>query len=459
MPILSAYLIPHPPIILPEVGHGDEQRISTTSAACYAAADAIVALQPEVIVLCSPHSVLYEDYFHISPDSSAKGDLHRFHAPDVRVNATYDVDYVNALCELCEQRGIAAGTLGERDASLDHGTIIPLHFINQRYTAYKLVRIGLSGMSVAEHYRMGMAIADVADATNKRTVFIASGDLSHRLAQDGPYGFNPHGPRFDAAITNALSNGDVAALMDVDATMAENAGECGYRSIIMLCGAMHKHKVKAKVLSYEGPFGVGYAVASVVPDGTAEYDALSAYNDRQRQRIQTIRDAEDAYVKLARNAVEHYVNNQVPLPLPDNLPPDMTARQAGTFVSLKQHGNLRGCIGTFAPTTRHVADEIIQNAASACSDDPRFEPVRADELDSIVYSVDILSSPEPTTERELDPKQYGVIVSSGRKRGLLLPDLEGVDTVQDQLDIAKRKAGIRPNETVTLERFTVERHK
>ena len=137
----------------------------------------------------------------------------------------------------------------------------------------------------------------------------------------------------------------------------------------------------------------------------------------------------------------------------------MTGQAAGTFVSLHASGQLRGCIGTTGPTAASVAWEIVQNAVSACSRDPRFPPVQADELDSLEYSVDVLGEPEAVgSPSQLDVKQYGVIVSCGRRRGLLLPDLEGVDTVEKQIEIARRKGGISAREPYTLERFQVVRH-
>ena len=145
--------------------------------------------------------------------------------------------------------------------------------------------------------------------------------------------------------------------------------------------------------------------------------------------------------------------------LPDDLPPEMTEQAAGAFVSLHAHGQLRGCIGTTGPTTENVAWEIVQNAISACSRDPRFPPVTVSELDSLEYSVDVLGQPEPIpSPAELDVKKYGVIVSCGGRRGLLLPDLEGVDTVEQQIDIARQKGGISSREKYTLERFEVVRH-
>jgi AmmeMemoRadiSam system protein A len=164
-------------------------------------------------------------------------------------------------------------------------------------------------------------------------------------------------------------------------------------------------------------------------------------------------------VELAKRAIHEYVRNGRVIEPPEELTPEMKQR-AGVFVSLKKHGQLRGCIGTFMPTTENVAREIIKNAISAATQDPRFPPVSEDELDMIEYSVDILSEPERVHDlSELDPRKYGVIVSKGFRKGLLLPDLEGVDTVQKQLEIAMYKAGIMPDETdVDIYRFRVTRY-
>ena len=134
-------------------------------------------------------------------------------------------------------------------------------------------------------------------------------------------------------------------------------------------------------------------------------------------------------------------------------------RPLGSFATITLNGRLRGCIGTIAPTEATVAWEIVQNAVSAGTRDPRFPPVRADELDQLEYSVDVLGQPEPVnTPDQLDPRQYGVIVSCGQRRGLLLPDLDGVDTAQQQIDIARQKGGIRATDPYTLQRFKVVRH-
>jgi hypothetical protein len=163
-------------------------------------------------------------------------------------------------------------------------------------------------------------------------------------------------------------------------------------------------------------------------------------------------------VKLAKEAVENYVRSGKVL-RPKELTDEMRAR-AGVFVSIKKRGELRGCIGTFSPTRPNIADEVIANAVSSATQDPRFLPVEASELDDLEYSVDVLTEPEPVRNvAQLDPKEYGVIVECGFRRGLLLPDLEGVDSVEEQIEICRAKAGIATDEPIRLYRFQVKRYK
>ncbi len=164
-------------------------------------------------------------------------------------------------------------------------------------------------------------------------------------------------------------------------------------------------------------------------------------------------------VDLARESVEQFVRHGVVLSLPNPLSPDMTER-SGVFVCIKKRGDLRGCIGTFMPCCENVAAETIRNAISAATQDPRFAPVSEDELSDLAYSVDVLSPPEKVEDiSELDTKEFGVIVTSGQRKGLLLPDLEGVNSVEEQLRITRMKAGILPHEKVEIFRFRVKRYR
>lgn len=162
---------------------------------------------------------------------------------------------------------------------------------------------------------------------------------------------------------------------------------------------------------------------------------------------------------LARKSIEYYLIHRTYLPIPMNLPRELYEQKAGIFICLKIRGHLRGCIGTFHPQHEHIIAEIIHNSVSAAVEDPRFPAVTLEELPNINITVDILTPPESVDSPEqLDPKKYGVIVQRGWRRGLLLPDIEGVNSVEEQIRIARSKAGIKTNEPVELYRFQVERY-
>jgi len=461
MSVVGAFIVPHPPIIIPEVGQGEEQKIIDTIKSYQEVARRIAKLRPDTIVITTPHSILYSDYFHISPGNNASGNLSRFGAKNISVNVKYDNEFVCALAISATDAGLKAGTEGEKDAFLDHGTIIPLYFINQYLKEYKVIRVGLSGQSLINHYRLGRCIAETADALSRRVVFVASGDLSHTLKEDGPYGYTPEGVLFDSEITQAMKEGDFLRFLEFSPDLVDVAAECGLRSFVIMAGSLSGKEVKPEFLSYEGPFGVGYAVCSYDIIGKNEdrhFDKI--YNKKQLEHLMERKAKEDTYVRLARLSLETYIKTGEQAKLPEDLPEELLGMQAGVFVSLKMYGDLRGCIGTISPATGCIAKEIRQNAVSAGTEDPRFSPIREEELSKLVYSVDVLTDPEPiNTVEELDVKRYGVIVTSRRKRGLLLPNLEGIDTPEKQVCIAMQKAGILKNEEYSLERFEVVRHK
>lgn len=460
MGILGAIMVPHPPLIIPDVGKGEEYKIQRTIDAYQEAARRIAALLPETIVLISPHQVMYADYFHISPGKGAEGNFGQFGAGSVKVETSYDEEFVEKLCRLASVRGLPAGTAGEKKKQLDHGTMVPLYFVNQFLRQYRLVRIGLSGLSFVKHYELGQCIKEASEQLGRRTVLIGSGDLSHRLKEDGPYGYREEGPAYDSGIMRVMEQASFEELLEFGEDFCEKAGECGHRSFTIMAGALDCTDVRAERLSYEGPFGVGYGVCTYEVQGSdATRNFKDQYEEKKRARIMEQRAQEDAYVQLARNAVEAYVRSRKVLEVPKDLPKEMYTDQAGAFVSIKENGALRGCIGTIQATQTCIAEEIIGNAISASSRDYRFSPIEEEELEQLTISVDILGEREPVASADdLDVLRYGVIVTKGDKRGLLLPNLEGVDTVEEQIAIAKRKAGIGISEKAVLERFEVVRH-
>lgn len=461
MPIKGAFIVPHPPLLIPEIGRGQEKKIQKTIDSYNKIAKRISEIKPNTIVIISPHAVMYSDYIHISPGAGSEGNFKEFGEVEVGAKAEYDEELVQRLSLLAEDNSIPAGTLGGKKKSLDHGVLVPLYFVNKYYNDYKLVRISISGLSFIEHYKFGKCIKQAAEESNKNIVIIASGDLSHMLKDEGPYGYREEGPVFDREATKAMRTGNFYEFLKFDEEFCEAAAECGLRSFIIMAGALDGYKVKSELLSYEGPFGVGYAVAAYEVEGV---DKLRRFDEMyladEKIRIESLKKEEDDYVKLARHTLESYIINHKIIKKTNELNNELLNNRAGVFVSLKLDGKLRGCIGTIEPTTECIADEIIQNAISAGTEDPRFYPVTEEELQRIVYSVDVLGKTEPIASiDELDTDRYGVIVRKGIRSGLLLPNLEGIDNAEDQVSIALSKAGIDQNEDYTMERFEVVRHK
>ncbi len=461
MSIKAAFMVPHPPMIIPAVGKGSEKQIQKTIDSYEKAADEIAAIKPDVIIISSPHSIMYSDYFHISPGTHADGSFASFGAPQVSFSEEYDKVLVDEIQELAQKAGLSAGTMGERDPKLDHGTMVPLYFIRQKYKGGKIVRIGLSGLPYAAHYRLGQIINEAVEKLGRTAVWVASGDLSHKLKDYGPYGFAKEGPEYDRRIMDVCSRAAFDELFDFDEDFCDKAAECGHRSFVMMAGALDGREVKATEYSHEDVTGVGYGIISFYPaDGQSEERRfLNIHLKKKREALNKKNSGSDEYVQLARRTIESYILEGRKIAVPADIKGEMRERRAGAFVSIHEHGRLRGCIGTILPTTECIAKEIINNAVSASTEDPRFEPITEDELEWLEINVDILGDPEDIdSPDQLDVKRYGIIVSKGYKRGLLLPDLDGVDTVEEQIAIAKRKAGIRENEDVKLQRFEVVRH-
>lgn len=458
--ITHAFMMPHPPIAVPEIGEGEEKKIQPTLDAYQEVAEAIAEIKPEIIILTSPHATMYRDWFTVSAGHEASGSFSRYGHPEVAFHEKYDYKFAEALSRECRREEIQAGTAYEGDPALDQGTMVPLYFIHQACSDFKLVRIGLSGFSLPEHYRLGMAIQKVVDELGTNAVFVASGDLSHCQKNSGSYEFHPEGPVYDEKIMHTMGSGNFRELLEYDPVFLEKAMECGHRSFTIMAGALDGKAVRATTLSHEATFGVGYGfVAYEVVGEDPSRHFLQQYEENERTKIASHK--EDPYVSLARSAVTEWVQHHRKLPVPDDLPAELKTDRAGAFVSLHEFGGLRGCIGTTEPTRNSLAEEIIGNGISASSRDPRFDAVRPEELPYLQISVDVLNEPEPIPDGSyLDVKKYGVICRTPDGRcGLLLPNLDGVDSVEQQISIACRKGDISPyEEDLHLERFEVVRH-
>ncbi len=260
-------MVPHPPLIVPEVGRGGEKQVSTTIASYEKVADEIAELKPETIVITSPHATMYYDYFHISPGKNARGSFAMFRAPGVKFAEEYDDELVDKICSIADDADFPCGTMGQREPELDHGTMVPLWFIRNKYKDGKIVRIGLSGLPYDYHYKLGTMIRDAADSLGRNIVIVASGDLSHKLQDYGPYGFAKEGPEYDEKIMDVMGRAAFDELLEFDEDFCDLAAECGHRSFVIMAGAWDGVKVIPKVYSHEDVTGVGYGICSFYPEG------------------------------------------------------------------------------------------------------------------------------------------------------------------------------------------------
>ena len=466
MSIVFCGVMPHPPIAVPEVGGAEADKIRDTREAMLAMGQKIKNSGAETLVMISPHATVFGDAIAINALPETKGDLAGFGAPQVALTYQYNQGLGQEIGWQAEELGLPVAEIDKKVAGrlqvsleLDHGFVVPLYFLQQAGVTLPLVPCSMGVFSPEKLYAFGLAIKQAAEATNTKVAVIASGDLSHRLTADAPAGYDPKGKEFDQAIVASLKSLDVMGLVTLEEDLCERAGECGRRPITMMLGALEGTAADCEILSYEGPFGVGYLVAALQPRGAdTNRTFLRRLQQDKKKVLEQQRSSESYLVQIARQSLESHLQGQWKDPDHYDVPSEF-AGQAGVFVSFKKNGHLRGCIGTTAPTRKNVVQEVVYNAVSAGTQDPRFYPIRRDELTELTVSVDVIMPPEAIENMEqLDVKKYGVIVRRGSRSGLLLPDLEGVDTPLQQVEIAKQKAGIGTDEAVKLERFEVIRH-
>ncbi|HEY0722873.1 MAG TPA: AmmeMemoRadiSam system protein A [Pyrinomonadaceae bacterium] len=430
-------IAPHPPIMVPEVGRESISKVVDSIEAMAELTKRIIDCGAETVVLISPHAPLEEDSFVAYEGPEVTGDFSNFNAPEISFTAPVDEELLSAIRKAAASQNYDVTLLHEQ--FLDHGTAVPLYFLQRHGFHGKVVTLGYSFLSNDDHLRFGTSIRNAVEDVGRRVAFVASGDLSHRLKPHAPAGYNPEAHGFDDQVVEALRSNNPQRIVEIDHNLRKLAGECGYRSMLVAIGACSSLQPSCEVLSYEAPFGVGYLVAQLT--------------NRSAQ------DTEVALPSLARSAVETFVRSGDILS-PTGSSAGLLGAPAPCFVCLKTlDGELRGCIGTIEPARQTLAEEIVANAISAATNDPRFDSVKVEELSNLRYSVDVLFPAEPATMKDLDPSVFGVIVEdeSGMRRGLLLPDIQGIDNAEQQVEIAARKAGIARDERLRLWRFKVER--
>src|SRR5438876_1933129 len=389
--------------------------------------DVLLAGHPaDLAIVISPHSPSSMTSLPVRHAAHVAGDLARFRAPQVRVEAIVDTALVTALVGDAQRAGFALTWAEESD--LDHGVVVPLYSLPKAMANKRCVFLGVSGWPLARFFAFGAWLHQ--RLLGRSAILLASGDMSHRLTPDAPDGFRPEGPVFDRLVIDALRDCEWERIEGMDPELIEEAGECGLRPLAILLGAARAAGLTSQVLSYEGPFGVGYPVVAFTG-------------------ARVVLDIQD----LGRRAIETYLRSHQLIEPPEPIPMEWQAPSAA-FVTLRKNGAMRGCVGSTRPTEATAAHELIRYAIASAVRDPRFHPVRLDEVPLLSIRVQLLDPAEPITDiTRIHPKTAGIIVRSGAPQALLLPGIEEIVTPEQQLRAACQKARIEPHAALQVERF------
>ncbi len=450
-------LLPHAPIIVPEVGGARNRDCRASVRAMEEVGQETLPFIPSFLLVLDPHAPFAGGCTVLSARKYS-GSMADFGVRSVSVEADgADKEGERLVREI--GRSFPLELVERGTFNLDYGAVVPLSFLKKAWGRIPpMLLMNPIGLGYEEAWNFGKALAGYE--SEEHWALVASGDLSHRLSPGAPGGFHPDGQKHDEALCKAMQKGTPEPVFALGETAISRAGECGLRSALIFLGLSGGKGVR--LLSYEGPFGVGYGVALWKnPEEEKQEPSTKKTGDGQICSAQD--QEEDPCTSLARRVLEQYLETGVK-PEAEGLIGEtekgLLREKKACFVSLKKpDGALRGCIGTIEPSRASLAHEIVENACAAATRDPRFPPVTREELEELILSVDVLSMPEPVSSTgKLDPQKYGVIVTKGSLRGVLLPDLPGVGTVEEQLGIAMRKAGITNPDHVQISRFTVDRH-
>jgi AmmeMemoRadiSam system protein A len=446
--IIITVLMPHAPVLVPAVGGKRGNQAGASVSAMAETARRVVKAGPDTIVLISPHTPRRRGAFAIWAGGRISGSLAQFGAPAAAVDLPADEILSGLITEEAGMRGLEIWQL--HDAELDHGAVVPLWHLADAGWRGPTVLIGLNYPGEPGLVELGEAIAAAARRAGRRVALVASGDMSHRLQPGAPAGFHPRAKEFDGAFIECLRAGDYRKLLDFDSGLSDLAAEDALDSTLVAASAVNWNAAGHEVLSYEGPFGVGYGVAILHHSPTEDVSAGARETD--------VAEAGKALAQVARRSIEAAFRGDVGKP---DMPAEgIPSERHGVFVTLRSpRGELRGCVGTLTPHFGNTAEETWHVARDAAFRDGRFAPVDAHELEQLRFEVSVvLPLEEVASMAELDPRRYGVVLATGDgRRGILLPDVKGIETVEQQLEAARHKGGIGGFEPVRIHRFAVKK--
>ncbi len=449
--VVCAMLMPHAPILVPQVGKGREETSTATCRAMRIAAASLLEHHPDRLVVVSPHSPRRLRAFGIWAENPIEGSFAVFDAPESRVCLPLDREFIRELEKEAKSRGLESWEI--HHGPLDHGALVPLWFMAEAGWTGPTTILGLSVSGNEEGRDLGGVIGAAAMKSGTRVAIIASGDMSHRLKPDAPCGFHPHAHQFDEEFIRVLRTGDLRKIQEIDQDLRDLAAEDVVDSTVVAASAVGWKSSGHKVLSYEGPFGVGYGVALLFSG-----NGQKTSPDREKSGGE-VEDG-NQLPEVARHSVELALSgSRERPPCPGS---EYLRGRNGVFVTIRDRGGqLRGCVGTIEATAPDILVETWRNARLAALQNHRFSPVSAGEIGDLCFEVSVIHPPEEvSTEAELDPRLYGIIVSArDGRRGVLLPGIEEIGTAEQQVKYARAKGGITSGEPVTIQRFQVDHFK
>lgn len=448
-PIFGTAFMPHPPILIPAIGKGEEKSAHKTLKGIDRIAGIVNEREPETIVVLTPHGQRQRQSVTVNVMKHLSGNLGTFGCSEVALTYANNLALINEMVAALQHEGYP---LEQEIMSLDHGALVPLYFLSQSSKAHhqsvRLIHLTVSGDNYDELFQMGKIMGTALHSYESNILLLASGDLSHRLKSTGPYGYHPAGPVFDEKVVEAVAHNRLSDLLHLSNEVIQGAAQCGLGPFIMAAGMTNQLETDTSLFSYEGPFGVGYLCGMAIVREETVHPAVWLATKAIRCWLVEKRQVDLSQLCQDKRMVAH-----------SPFWAEVRNSQAGAFVSLHHLGRLRGCIGTIYGTKECLGDEIIANAIQAATSDPRFPPVTMEEMERLEVKVDVLGEMETVTEgMELNVQKYGIMVESGYRRGLLLPALEGIGSVDQQLSIVLDKAGISREEPYVLKRFTVTRY-
>lgn len=437
--IAVAALMPHAPVLIPAVGRGRERDAAATVQSMRNVSRRLLAAKPARIILISPHSPRRAGWFGWWGGQRLQGNLEKFGCPEVNLDLPNDAEFLQCLRGQSASLGIGFWEI--TDASLDHGALVPLAFLVESGWAGPTAVLGLNYPGEAGLEALGLGLARAAATIQGPIAVVASGDMSHRLRQGAPAGFHPRASEFDQTFVDLLRRGDYGGLAHLDPALQSLAAEDVVDATRVVTAAVGKEAAQPEVFSYEGPFGVGYCVAVL-------YESLEGRGC----------DGE-SLPDIAKQAVASRLAGTRPEPIAAS--GEYLARRRGVFVTIRnQQGELRGCRGTLEPQHANLVEETQSIALCSAFNDRRFESVRPEELPELHFEVSVLREPEEVDSTDqLDPEVFGVVVTAADgRRGVMLPQVDGLDTVEKQLEATRRKAGIGLQEPIKILRFQVDKY-